>query len=106
MAPDATWWIAGRAEHVRAAGTHTKEGIEQIFRRMAEAMPGGLTVTVTGIVAEGDKVALEMESRGELRNGRVYNNQYHTLVTIRDRKIAEVREYLDTQHVIATWYMP
>ena len=106
MAPEATWWIAGRPEHVRTAGLHSKDSIEQILRRMAAAIPNGLQVTVHGMVAEGEKVAVELESRGELRNGRVYNNQYHTLLTIRDRKVVEVREYLDTQHVIATWYAP
>jgi len=59
---------------------------------------------VKGMVAEGDKVAVEVESLGTLRNGRVYNNEYHTLLTIRDDKICAVREYLDTFHVHATWF--
>ena len=36
---------------------------------------------------------------GELRNGRIYNQEYHFSMTIRDGKISGVREYLDTQHV-------
>jgi ketosteroid isomerase-like protein len=36
----------------------------------------------------------------------VYNNLYHLRLTIRDGKIAAVREYLDTQHVFETWYAP
>jgi ketosteroid isomerase-like protein len=55
-------------------------------------------------VAEGDRVAVEAESYGELRNGRVYAQEYHVLMTIRDGKIAAVREYMDTAHVMAVWY--
>lgn len=41
---------------------------------------------------------------GELKNGRVYDNRYHIAMTFRDGKISAVREYLDTQHVHATWF--
>ncbi len=33
-----------------------------------------------------------------------YRQEYHPLITVRDGKIAAVREYLDTQHVFATWF--
>jgi ketosteroid isomerase-like protein len=36
--------------------------------------------------------------------GRLYNNQYHTLMRIRDGKICEVREYNDTQYSHAVWF--
>jgi ketosteroid isomerase-like protein len=65
-----------------------------------------MKMTVKSSIAEGDKVALEVVSVGELKNGRVYNNEYHFLVTIRDGEISAVREYLDTQHVVATWFQP
>ena len=106
MSDDATWWIAGKRTDLPTAGQHSKAGIARILRRMAEEIPNGLRMTIKGTLAEGDKVALELESRGELRNGRVYNNEYHTIVTVRDEKVCEVREYLDTQHVLATWFTP
>jgi len=67
-------------------------------------MPGGLHMTVKGMVAEGDKVAVELESRGELDNGRLYNNEYHLLMTIRDGKVHAVKEYYDSHHVFMTWF--
>jgi hypothetical protein len=73
---------------------------------MVGALKNGLRMTPTGMVAEGDRVAVEAESYGELANGRVYDQRYHFLMTIRDGRIAEVREYLDTQHVFATWFQP
>jgi len=78
----------------------------RLFHTMFDQLKGGLKMTVKSLIAEGDKVAVEVESWGELQNGRVYNNEYHFLMTIRDGKIHEVREYLDTQHVFATWFQP
>lgn len=104
MTDDATWWISGKREHLPAAGLHSKEQIAGLFYRMSDQLLNGLKMTVKGLIAEGDKVAVEVESHGELRNGRSYNNEYHLLMTIRDGKISEVKEYLDTQHVFATWF--
>jgi ketosteroid isomerase-like protein len=106
MTGDATWWIAGQPESFAVAGLHSKEQIARLFDNMAGQLKGGLKMTVQGSIAEGDRVAVEVESYGELRNGRVYHNQYHFSMIIRDGKISAVREYLDTQHVFATWFQP
>jgi uncharacterized protein len=106
MTDDATWWIAGKAGQLPVVGTHDKTQIERVFRGMLGQLKDGLRMTVTSAIAEGDRVALEVVSRGELRNGRVYEQEYHMLMTIRDGKISAVREYLDTQHVLATWFAP
>src|SRR5215472_11687352 len=104
MTDDATWWIAGNPEQLPASGLYSKERIASLFYNMAGQLSNGLKMTVKSLIAEGDKVALEVESYGELRNGRIYNQEYHFLMTIRDGKISAVREYLDTQHVFATWF--
>lgn len=104
MSDDATWWIAGKPEQLPAAGLYSKAKIARLFDNMGGQLPNGLKMTVKSLIAEGDRVALEAESLGELRNGRVYNQEYHFVVTLRDGKISGVREYLDTQHVFATWF--
>lgn len=106
MSEDANWWIAGKPAELPAAGDHTKKQIARLFYNMAEQLKDGLRIKVKSLIAEGDKVALEFESLGELRNGRVYNQQYHLLITVSDGKITEVKEYLDTQHVFAIWFQP
>lgn len=106
MTDDATFWIAGKPAVARVAGTQSRAQIAKIFHRMVEQMPGGLRMQVKSAIAEGDRVALEVESRGELKNGRIYENEYHTLMTIRGGKIAAVREYMDTQHVAVVWFAP
>ena len=104
MTDDATWWIPGKPDQLPAAGDHSKKQIARLFYNMAGQLKNGLRLTVKSAIAEGDKVALEVESYGELQNGRIYNQQYHLLITLRDGKISAVREYLDTQHVFATWF--
>ena len=34
----------------------------------------------------------------ELNNGRIYNNLYPFLFVVRDGKVLQVKEYLDTMH--------
>ena len=104
MADDLSFWIAGKPGSSPTAGVHTKEEMAAIFRRMTRRLKDGLRMTVKHVTAEGERVALEVESYGELQDGRVYNQEYHALMTIRDGKIASVREYMDTQHVHDVWY--
>ncbi len=104
LADDATWWVAGKPELLPAAGLYTKEQFAPLLFAFLDQMPNGLKMTVKGLVAEGDKVAAEVESYGELSNGRIYNQEYHFLITIRDGRIAAAKEYLDTQHVYAIFF--
>jgi ketosteroid isomerase-like protein len=104
MSDDVTWLIPGRRELTPSAGSYDKRRLEKLFKAMLGELKGGLKMTVTGVVAEGDKVAREAEARGELRNGRVYSQQYHFLIEFRDGRIRAVREYLDTQHAHAVWF--
>lgn len=106
LSSDATWWIAGKPELFPAAGSYTKEEIAKLFARMTGRLKDGLAMTVKNAIAEGDLVALEVESHGELTNGRVYHNEYHTLMRVYAGEIREVREYSDTQHAHAVWLQP
>jgi ketosteroid isomerase-like protein len=106
MTDDVTWRIPGKPELSPAAGVYGKERIGRLFRRMLEQLEDGLKMTVLGSIAEGDRVAVEVESSGDLRNGRRYRQQYHFLFTMRDGKIASVREYLDTHHAYDVWMRP
>ncbi len=106
MTDDATWWIAGKPGLAPTAGVKNKAQIARVFDRLLGQMKNGLRMTVKGSIAEDDQVAVRLESYGELQNGRVYNNEYHILVKFRDGKISAVHEYLDTQHVFATFFQP
>ncbi|HTO98063.1 MAG TPA: nuclear transport factor 2 family protein [Myxococcales bacterium] len=106
MTDDVTWRIPGKPELTPVAGLFEKERLGKLFRRMLSQLENGLKMTVIGSVAEGDKVAVEVESSGDLKNGRRYRQQYHFLITLREGKIAAVREYLDTHHAFDVWMRP
>ena len=106
LSTDATWWIAGKRELFPPAGWYTKEEITTLFARMASRLTDGLSMTVKNAIAEGDLVALEVESHGELTNGRIYHNEYHTLMRVVAGEIREVHEYSDTQHAHSVWLEP
>lgn len=103
MTDDATWRIPGRKELTPTAGVYTKERIGRLFRRMIDNLSTGLHMTVLSSIAEGNRVALEVVSSGDLKNGRLYRQEYLFLMEFRDDKISAVREYLDTQHAHEVW---
>jgi ketosteroid isomerase-like protein len=98
MSDDATWWIGGKPELFPMCGLKSKAEMGAILNELVPGTEDGLAITPSGMIAEGNKVACEAESYGVLGNGRVYNNEYHFLVELRDGKITAVKEYLDTMH--------
>ena len=104
LADDATWWIAGQPSTQPAAGAHDKPWLAGLFERMGAQLAGPMPMTVLSLVAEGDRVAAEVRGQGRLLDGRRYENEYHFAITVRAGRIAAVREYLDTQLVVATWF--
>ncbi|MBY0334514.1 MAG: nuclear transport factor 2 family protein [Acetobacteraceae bacterium] len=103
MSDDATWWILGKPHLFSGAGTKSRAEMERIWGHLFRHMKDGLDMSVIGMVAEGDKVAAEIRSHADLKDGRVYENQYHMLFTLRQGKIIEVKEYADTL-LIATMF--
>lgn len=106
MTDDATWWIPGKPELSPAAGLYQKDRITKLFYAMLKQLKSGLKMTVKGMVAEGERVAVEVVSEGDLKNGRQYRQEYHMLLEFREGRICAVREYLDTQHAHAVWMAP
>ncbi len=61
-------------------------------------MPSGLGLKIETIICEGDRCAVQAESNTIAANGKKYNNLYHFDIRFDGDKIAEVREYNDTNH--------
>jgi hypothetical protein len=51
------------------------------------------------MTAEGERVAVEAESKGEHVSGQLYNNLYHFLFEFRDGELLKLKEYMDTERV-------
>jgi ketosteroid isomerase-like protein len=98
MADTVTWWVAGQPEQFALAGTYDKARYADLVAVIGTAMPHGIRVTITGLTAEKDRVAVEAEVRGESAAGKIYDNRLHYLFEVREGKIQAAREYLDTIH--------
>ena len=97
MAHDGSWWVSGKLDGM--SGSYTAAGLAPLLEGAnAGYKAGALRITPSGMIAEGDKVAVEAKGYAELLDGRKYDCQYHFLITIRGGKVADVREYMDTQH--------
>jgi ketosteroid isomerase-like protein len=81
------------------SGTFSRDQIAASAGGILDVFPDGLTFTVLGMVAEGDKVAVEAISDGEHISGQTYSNEYHFLFEFREGKLLKLKEYMDTEQV-------
>ncbi len=103
MADEATYWIAGQPHLLPPAGLKTKSEFIKMMTG-ASAFKGPISMTIGAITAESDHVAMEAESNAVLQSGKLYNNHYHFLFTIRGGKIVSVKEYMDTHHAFDAFF--
>ena len=87
-------WTAGNNA---IGGTRTKKEVISFAQNILSAFPTGITFNITGITAENERVAVEISGKAIHASGETYNNQYHFLLRIKDGKILELKEYMDTQ---------
>ena len=81
------------------SGVFNKEQITRSAGAIFDVFPQGLSFTIVGMVAEGDKGAVEATSEGEHISGQIYSNEYHFLFEFRDGKLLRLKEYMDTERV-------
>ena len=87
-------WTAGNNA---IGGTRTKEEVVSFAQNILSAFPTGITFNIEGMTAEDERVAVEINGEAMHASGATYNNQYHFLLIIKDGKILELKEYMDTQ---------
>ncbi len=97
FAADATWTIHAGRLPISGAWAGRDTIIEEFLAKaMAHYEPGSVSLEITGMIAEGDQVALQWTSRARTREGRPYENGCIGVFTIREGRIQDVREYMDT----------
>ena len=96
LSDDLHWWILGNGKF---SGEYDKRktqiGFKLLHRQFKEIL-----FFLEIFTSEEDRVSVTAETRGEHLNGKLYNNHYHFLFTLREGKIVKAREYLDTEHAI------
>ena len=91
---DSIIWTAGDNA---IGGTRTKQEIIDFAQGILSAFPDGIKFNITGITAENERVAVEVSGEAIHASGKDYRNKYHFLLKIKNGKILELKEYMDTQ---------
>ena len=95
MADDFTWIITGQCRFSRRY-----EGKNAVRNELVSALFANFATDYRNfadeIIAEGDRVVVL--ARGEVKTvrGEDYNNSYCFVIRMRDGKMVELREYMDT----------
>jgi ketosteroid isomerase-like protein len=96
LADDMTWEIPG---DLPFSGLHDKKTMYSHNQNLQGFYASWPQWIVDGLIAEGDKVAVEAHSVADMPSGLKYRNHYHLLFILRKGKITWLKEYMDTKHV-------
>lgn len=106
-AGDAAGYFARMSDDVQVTyfGSHrfarTFRGKADIMQNfvpaLRERLEGSIKLHVTNAIAEGDQVVVEAQGESRTKDGRDYNNRYCIFLKLKDGKITEIREYMDTE---------
>ena len=96
LAEDVAWTNIGTTKY---SGTYVgKDDLStKLLGPVFGQLEGGLNSTIHNIIAEGEFVAVQLSGQAMTKSGRPYNNTYCHVFRVRDGKIREVTEYLDTE---------
>ena len=79
---------------------------DNLFGVLGKMLTAPIKIHIKTLVAEGDYVVMEAEGESDTNTGETYNNSYLILLTLRNRKVAEMREYLDTELITKVFGRP
>ena len=95
---DATWTLGGRAAHLGHLDRPRRDHRRVPGDRDGHYEPGSVRLEITGMIAEGDQVALQWTSRARTLDGNALREPVHRRVHGARREIRSVREYMDTHY--------
>lgn len=102
LADDVKWTNIGSTKY---SGTCVgkSELTTKLLMPLFGKLKNGIAAIIHNMVAEGDFVVVQLSGQAETKDGRPYNNTYCHIFTVRDGKIVDVMEYMDTELVTATF---
>ena len=79
------------------SGSHTKqEWWDKVVEPLMASVGGKVSIERLTVVAEGDWVCTHSRGQMTTADGKPYNHQYAHFFRVKDGKIAEIFEWLDT----------
>ena len=102
IANDIVWTNMGTTA---ISGTYTgkTELMEKLLGPLFGQLKQGIHMEAHLLVAEGDYVVAQTSGSAETLDGRPYNNSYCWVIRMKDGKLAEVTEFLDTELVTSVF---
>ena len=96
LADDIIWTNIGSTKY---SGTYVGKQalVEQLLGPLFGQLKAGISSSIENMIAEGDFVVAQTTGTAETKDGKPYNNSYCQVIRIREGKIAEVKEYFDTE---------
>ncbi len=95
VADDVDWTVEGT--HPLAGRYHSKKDfLAGTFEKLAKVLPDGAQLSTENILIDGDWAIVELRSNATAKNGMRFNNRYCWVIRFVDRRIVEVRAYLDS----------
>jgi ketosteroid isomerase-like protein len=98
---DATWKVQVRG--IQGSGAHKGPAgiIDEFLKpvRLGLFKEGDPKLPIDNVLSKGSLVCVECRGEGQMKNGTEYRNLYCWLVEVKDGKIFEVREYMDSYYV-------
>jgi ketosteroid isomerase-like protein len=93
---DATYWFPSTRE------THGVGPLARGLEWVQSRLDGPIRYEIGTMVAEPNKIAVQVEGFAKTVEGAIYNNRYHVYFELEGDKIVRAREYNDTAHVYDT----
>jgi ketosteroid isomerase-like protein len=101
LAPDVVFEIIAPAPYGRIMD---RDGVIAFNTEiMGPAFCAPFTVTVTNVIAEDERVAVETRAQSTTKRGKRYENRLHYSIVVRNGEIVELREYLDSAALLAVF---
>jgi len=96
VAEDIEWIIPG--EDWPLAGTHRgRDGVADAFQKASEEVPFSYPGPLE-YVAQGDRVLAIGFAKGKIKaTNKAFEDHFVFAITVRDDKLTNIREYIDTQ---------
>lgn len=76
-----------------------QEFIEKVLAPLGAQLDGGIAITPSNFIAEGDFVAMQAKGKSTTKGGKSYDNTYCQVFQIVNGKVQRMTEYLDTELV-------
>ena len=96
VADNFEWRVMTRMEGF--APVKGKDALKAFATGLSAMLPNGVNMKFGTVFSEGNNVSVQCESNTTAANGRKYSNLYHFYMRFDGDRIAEVREYCDTNH--------